>query len=176
MNLAIVDKNVVDELLSSDGSKAGPEFLKWIVRGDGLLSSGGGNWDELRGHSKAFKRWLDTARRIGWLRLEPEDAVRDETRRLERDKANRVGGACRSNDTQVIALARVGGARLLFTNDGMLQGDFANRELIRDPRGKVYTTRLYRGKHKLRPDKRFSETHRALLARKDLRGEPQVGT
>ena len=176
MNLAIVDKNVVDELLSSVGSEAGPEFLKWIERGDGRLSSGGGNWDELRGHSKAFERWLHAARNIGWLRLVRDEAVRDETERLERDKASRLEGACRSNDTHVIALARVGGARLLFTNDGELQKDFRNSGLIRDPRGKVYTTRLRRRKRKLRPDKRFTQTHRALLARNDLRGKPLVGT
>lgn len=165
MNLAIVDKNVVDELFGSNGCEAGPEFLKWIEHGDGRLSSGGGNWDELRDH-KSFRGWANTARRSGWLRLVPDEVVRDETVRLQRGKA------CKSNDEHVIALARVGGARLLYTNDVALQEDFDDPELVNDPRGKVYTTRL---DPRFRLHKRFTSTHRELLERRDLVGIPQVG-
>ena len=47
---------------------------------------------------------------------------------------------CRSNDAPVIALARASGARVLCTNDQDLETDFKNRELVPDPRGRIYKT------------------------------------
>ncbi len=47
---------------------------------------------------------------------------------------------CRSNDTHVIALAQISGARLLYSNDMALHKDFRNKSLIDKPRGKVYST------------------------------------
>ena len=44
-----------------------------------------------------------------------------------------------SDDPHVLALARVSGARLLYTNDANLMADFKNKRLIDDPRGSVYT-------------------------------------
>lgn len=171
MNLAIVDADVVGELFSGNSHDAGPEFLKWIERGDGHLSAGGENWKELREHNE-FKAWAVVARNSGWLRLVPEDAVQVETENLERDKARGLEGACKSNDSHVIALARVGGARLLYTNDSDLQRDFVRSDLIDNPRGKVYTTRL---NPRFRQNKGFTNTHRALLRQKDLMGAPIGG-
>ena len=65
---------------------------------------------------------------------------------------------CRSNDAHVIALARVSGARLLFTNDRELQSDFKNRQILG---GNIYTT--------LRSEN-VTSTHRRLLGRSDLCG------
>ena len=45
---------------------------------------------------------------------------------------------CQSNDTHVIALARVSGARTLVTFDGKLTGDFRDPKIINNPRGSVY--------------------------------------
>lgn len=47
-------------------------------------------------------------------------------------------GHCISNDTHIIALARVGGARVLCSDDAKLQADFKNPSLISAPRGKIY--------------------------------------
>ena len=44
----------------------------------------------------------------------------------------------RSDDPHVLALARVTGARLLYTGDGALIDDFKDRRLIQ-PRGRVYS-------------------------------------
>ena len=178
MNLAIVDANVVGELFSGNSGDAGPKLLEWIERGRGWLTYGGKNREELR-ENETFRDWADNAVRYDRLRRVDDGVVRDETKRLIRVKANSSKVTYRSNDPHVIALARVGGARLLFTNDGKLHKDFTNSGLIRDPRGKVYTTRLdrrKRRKRKFRLDKRFTKTHRALLARNDLSGKPQVGT
>lgn len=47
-------------------------------------------------------------------------------------------GLCKSDDPHVIALARVSGARVLFSEDQDLGTDFGNLELVPKPRGKVY--------------------------------------
>lgn len=49
-------------------------------------------------------------------------------------------GACKSNDEHVIALAQVSKARLLYTNDKKLTGDFKNEKLVGNPGGKVFPT------------------------------------
>ena len=45
---------------------------------------------------------------------------------------------CVSNDTHIIALARVAKVRLLCSHDQSLHTDFTNKKLIDEPRGKVY--------------------------------------
>lgn len=159
MTLAIVDKGVASEVFGDNRPEAGREFFEWLDSGDGRLSSGGGNLDELRDH-QAFRDWARFAFRFDRLRLVKDEVVRTETRRLE------AAGSCKSNDAHVIALARGGGARLLYANDQALQDDFINPSLINQPRGKVYTTHVH---------KRFTNVHRGLLTRKDLSGKPQVG-
>ena len=66
---------------------------------------------------------------------------------------------CESDDPHIIALAQISGARLLYTNDLALQRDFRKRDLIADPRGKVYST------HR-RDD--YTEAHRKLLSNRTL--------
>ena len=63
---------------------------------------------------------------------------------------------CRSNDTHVIALAQISGARLLYSNDKDLYVDFKNKHLIDEPRGKIYSTN---------EDKNFTNSHARLLKR-----------
>lgn len=52
-------------------------------------------------------------------------------------------GLCRSNDEHVIALARVARVGLLCADDAALKQDFKTRELINNPRGKVYNRRSH---------------------------------
>ena len=66
---------------------------------------------------------------------------------------------CRSDDEHVLALAVVSGARLLYTNDTALIADFKNREIIANPRGKVYSTAV---------SNRVTATHRRLLGDRTL--------
>lgn len=44
-----------------------------------------------------------------------------------------------SNDHHIIALARLSGARVLFSRDERLHEDFKNRQILNRPRGRVYT-------------------------------------
>ena len=151
------------EVFGDNRPEAGRRFFEWLDEGEGQLSSGGTNLDELRNH-EAFRDWADAALRFDKMRLVKDEVVRAETTRLERDKANRMEGSCRSNDTHVIALARIGGARLLYSKDLALHQDFRNKQLIDDPRGQIYST--YRSSD-------FSRSHQRLLARNDLRGTPR---
>ena len=50
-------------------------------------------------------------------------------------------GHCVSDDQHIVALARIGKARLLCSNDDALTTDFRNPVLISKPRGKVYKRR-----------------------------------
>ena len=77
----------------------------------------------------------------------------------ERSAKLRNSSACVSDDEHVIALAQVSGARLLFSNDAELHKDFKSKELIVQPRGKVYSTKEARD---------FTNAHQRLLADRPL--------
>ena len=150
---AIVDNNVRDQVFGEDNnSPAGRLFLDWLSNGQGKLVVGGDLLRELDEYGD-FNRWLRTALARNNALAIDDAVVDDETQDLRRQ------GRCRSDDEHVIALARISGARLLFTNDADLQTDFKDRNLINNPRGVIYTTRR-------RQD--VTRTHRNLLRRTDL--------
>ena len=150
---AIVDNNVRDQVFGANSqSPAGRFFLAWLSSGRGKLVVGGELLRELNEYSD-FKRWLRTA-----LGRNIAVAIEDATVDAETAVVQQTG-ECASDDEHVIALARVSGARLLFTNDGDLQTDFKNRDIINNPRGVIYTTML-------RQD--VTRAHRDLLRRSDL--------
>ena len=102
---------------------------KWINGGKGVLFVGGRLRTELFGNHRvrdAIQEWA----RVGHAVFVPNEKVDDET--------SNITEQCQSNDAHVIALARVSGARLLCSGDQSLHADFDNRELINNPRGKVY--------------------------------------
>ena len=75
--------------------------------------------------------------------------VEERTREIERE------GKHSSNDAHVLAVAQLGGVRLLFTNDQDLEQDFKSKALIDNPRGNIYHTRV---------NKSFTRAHRHLLS------------
>ena len=107
---------------------------------------------ELSGYSN-FTDWLPGAIRSGRVTVISDQAVDTETESLRAERN------CRSNDEHVLALARLSGARLLFTNDNDLQDDFRDRSIIGGVQGRIYTT----GR-----STNVSRTHQALLRRRDL--------
>ena len=161
---AILDKNVVGQVFGSEAPPAGKEFLNWLNSGNGLLVVGGELRRELNGSSK-FKEWLQQAILSGLVRLYNDGKVDDRAEELE------SSDSCRSDDKHIVALAQISGARLLFTNDDNLKKDFADRRLIDNPPGKIYTTL-----HDERQGKRyvkvrredFRENHKRLLNNKNL--------
>ena len=150
---AIVDANVGHEVFGDAQSDAGRYFFEWLNRANGGRLAIGGKLREELCSNRNFLRWLSVAGRLGRTINVSDDHVDVETESL------RTQGICRSNDEHVLALARLSGARLLFTNDQALQTDFRNRAIIGGVRGRIYTTRE-------RSDVR--RDHRDLLRRRDL--------
>lgn len=151
---AILDNNVRHEVFGERDTQtpAGKYFLDWVEGPKGMLVIGGKLRREL-GEYGRFLTWMRTATRRNVVRSIDDEWVDGETRIL------REQGGCRSDDEHVLALARVSGARLLFTNDVALQDDFRDQRIVGGTRGRIYTTREY-------SDVRRS--HRDLLRRTDL--------
>ena len=155
---AIVDANVVHEVFGANRPQAGKKFFDWIDRGSGILVVGGKLLEELDRGSPVFRKWRLAARRAGRVRIENRGEIKERMEELQREQTYS------SDDPHVLALAQVSGARLLYSNDGDLQQDFGDRELISNPRGKVYTTSSGSGYD----NTVFRPTHRRLLGRRDL--------
>ena len=152
---AILDNNVRHEVFGERDTQtpAGKHFLNWVERSPGRLVIGGELRRELSEYGR-FLTWLRTATRRNVVRSIDDERVDDETRIL------REKGDCLSDDEHVLALARVSGARLLFTNDVDLQDDFKDRRIVDgNIRERIYTTREYSD---------VRRTHILLLRRTDL--------
>ena len=150
---AILDANCRDEVFGKgERPEATRNFLSWLVEGRGTLVIGGKLKKEL-GQSESFAQWYRQANLCGKIINFDDDLVDEEAEILINDNS------CKSNDQHVIALARVSGARLLYSNDSDLHSDFRNRELIQNPRGKIYSTKEH---------KKFVESHKNLLRNRNL--------
>ena len=131
----IIDANVRDQVFGERRPSAGEFFFNYLnsdKRGAKLVV-GGRLLDELS-NSKAFNTWLQTALRFGRAQRFPNEEVETATKELQEQQT------CTSDDEHVIALAKVSGARLLYTNDRDLQRDFKNRQIMGGVRGTVYST------------------------------------
>ena len=147
----IVDANIANEVFGTERSESASKFFDWLNTGTGILIAGGKLFDELK--KTKFREWVKQATLSGKVQIENYQIVEAQTEKLHQEKA------CKSNDHHVIALAQISGARLLYTNDGNLQKDFKNKQLIDNPRGQIYTTKNY---------KHYTNSQRRLLKRKDL--------
>lgn len=149
---AILDASVLNMVFGPSLSTEGTQFFKWLNSGKGRLVIGGKTKVELYQNGN-FARWAKqqvlAARLVSHGReskkmrfasvVEYDDtAIEAETRRIEKQKL-----LFESNDLHVIALARVSGARLLYSKDGKLQQDFKNEHLVHSPRGKVYSNKAH---------------------------------
>ena len=148
---AIVDTNVWHEVSPpSSQSEAGKYFYDWLMkRNGGTIVSGGGHLRELN-RINDFKRVFAERLQAGRARRIPDGEVDADAASL------RAGRVCRSNDQDILALARISGARLLFTNDNALQDDFRDRQVINRLQGRVYTTARYQN---------VTDVHESLLRR-----------
>ena len=150
---AIVDNNVRHEVFGDNPTEAGQYFLDWLEHRGGTLVVGGRLLrDELGGY-QSFNSWLVQALIAGHARRIDDGKVGAATQALQEQQI------CRSDDEHVLALARISGARLLFTNDRALQQDFTDREIVGGTRGRIYTTVEHRD---------IRRSHRDLLNRADL--------
>ena len=150
---AIVDNDVAGEVFGDSDSPAGREFFNWLTSGGGRLVVGGKLLEELEG-SGDFRKWASVATSAGRMTTLNRNEVEERTRQIERDAKHS------SNDPHVLAVAQLGRARLLFTNDRHLEQDFLSKSLIDRPKGRIYHTRDV---HSRNDNKDFSTAHRRLL-------------
>ncbi|MCY4072008.1 MAG: type II toxin-antitoxin system VapC family toxin [Chloroflexi bacterium] len=148
---AILDTDASHEVFTKQQHEAGQRFLRWINSKPKRLVVGG---QMLREINKTPARLL-IAEGIRSARIRRENDAKVD----EKEEELRQSIVLKSNDYHVIALAIVSGARLLYSNDKDLHKDFKNHKLIRNPRGKVYSTDC-KGS--------FTGTHKRLLQTKDL--------
>ena len=132
----IVDTNVANTTIGKQSTEAGRKFLEHVSLGSVKLVIGGQKLrKEIKGCSRQFQQWLATALRFGRA-LEARDEHVDEIENHLKEAGN-----CASDDEHVVALAKVTGARLIFTNDKDLQRDCTS---LLDPSAKIYTTNYER--------------------------------
>ena len=159
---AVLDANIAGELFRRKRKPIPDRFYGWMT-GRGRLVVGGRQWKELR-KTKAAGQWLRQGIAAGRVRKLNDDLVRTRTEELAAHPE-----LC-SDDPHVLAVALVGGARLLYSNDEFLQEDFTNLELVR-PKGRIYTSKLVQpggGRKKATQPRRLTKGHKELLRRTDL--------
>ena len=144
---AIVDANVAHQVFGTNRPNAGVEFFAWLSSGNGSLVLGGKLRHELN-KIYSFTVWQKEATAAGRVILRDDGEVDAVAEELKKE------GVCKSDDEHVVALAKLSGARLLYSNDDKLQKDFKNKELIDNPRGSVYSTLVNHS---------FTSTHQNLL-------------
>ena len=148
---AIVDVNVSNEVFGSNRPDAGERFFRRLSSGSLHLVVSRKLLAELNyGNAQT---WIQQGLLAGTVRMEATGMVDNKEKELTRE------GKCISNDTHIIALAQISGARLLYSNDTALHDDFGNKDLIDKPRGKVYSTNQH---------KDFTRGHAGLLNSRNL--------
>lgn len=148
----ILDNDVCHEIVGPNSTAVGEYLRKWLTSGKSKLVIGGQLRRELSKNGPVLQ-WLAQALNSGIAETFSDGPIDD--------LARRIRGACESNDSHVIALARISGARLLFTRDRALMKDFKNTQLLGGRvKGRIYTS------DEVRPGLR--DSHRQLLRQRDL--------
>lgn len=130
---AIMDANVVGEAFGGKSS-AGKRFCNWISQcEEGCLVIGGKLKEEIRKVERPeVKEWFKQVTLA-------ERSTNIEDSKVNK-KAKEIEKLCKSNDPHIIALAQLGNARFLYSNDKTLHEDFKNLKLLKKPPGKVYSS------------------------------------
>ena len=149
---AIIDNDVSHQVFGTNPTGPGLFFRDWLGRSNGGIIVAGGRLFRELVQNPNFRSFFEARQQAGRAIRVPDsvvDAAEDELQSVD----------TRSNDKHVLALARVSGARLLFTNDRALQADFRNSRIVPGTRGRIYTTVQHTD---------VRQTHRDLLRRTDL--------
>ena len=126
----IVDADVAAAVFCRPPNPDFAPVVTWIET-TGRLVIGGKLLEELT-RVGVCRDYLLALTRAGRTRLIPNDRIEAEVLSIE--------DLCVSNDSHVVALARVSGARTLCSRDHALHQDFKNPLVISGPRGSVYQT------------------------------------
>lgn len=158
----IIDANILSDVFGENRSEAGAKLFEWIdnPKKSGHLVLGGTKLRAESMHVSAFSVWWRRATLSGVATEIKAKAIDD----LEKDLIAK--DSCDSDDEHIIALARISGARLLYSNDEALEDDFRNKgktkNLLPAPRGKSYPS------SKPPKDQNFKKDHRDLLKDRNL--------
>lgn len=129
----IIDTNLAADVFNNPSKKENMPIVNWVfdANKDGILVFGGKLAEELLlmgVTSRALRALMQAGRAV---------RIDDNRVNLEEQQVIKLG-VCQSNDTHVIALARISGARTLCSHDTDLHSDFKNKQLLDNPRGCVY--------------------------------------
>ena len=137
----IIDSDRLSSFLAHPFAANAEPIHKWLKgMGKVVYSTGDAFSTELS--ENAIARFRELSRR-GRAELVPSKVVSDMANTLRQSDSIRF----KSKDHHVLALAKVSGARLLYTGDKDLKADFKNRDILDGPRGSIYSDR--RQKHLL---------------------------
>ncbi len=131
----IVDANKLSAFFDPSNKDAAP-LMKWVLGGGAIVFSTDGRYAcELhKANRMDVFRMLRQRYNAHQFR---ESEMSEHLDMLEKDKR------CRSDDKHILALAIVSGARVLYTEDGALQQDFKNTDIINRPKGRIYSHRSH---------------------------------
>ena len=136
----ILDNNISGEVFGGKRSEASEAVWRWIngIEGEDKwlrVVIGGKLTSELKKNSRV-REWLIRGMRRG-------NIINYGSKVVDLKESEVRNWDLRSDDPHIIALALESDARLLYTNDLLLQKDFTNVKFINKPQGKVYTTVMY---------------------------------
>lgn len=136
----IIDANCAAKFAS--GHREAAPIAIWLVKKSGRLVVGGTKLKGEYNRVAKFAGLLAQLSAAGKIKF----ASDSDTDRLEQELSD--SGLLISDDPHILALARVSGARVLYSNDQNLHADFCSGAML-TPRGSVYQ----------------NETHAHLLAK-----------
>lgn len=126
----IIDNCAIGDLLAQKPSKGATMIIDWLTSKGGMIVIGGKLTKELMKSNKP-RRFIRSLRQAGRVIIIKDDLLDEDLKRLKKHNL-------KSNDSHVIALARVSGARTLNTGDRNLEIDFKNTKLINKPKGTIF--------------------------------------
>ena len=133
----IIEANTAPRVFAQQPDPDFAPLLRWLLRGDGKLVTGGTNQAELFNVGRARAAIVELSR-AGRTAIFPDSQIENEQTQIERRLT------LRSDDPHIIALGRVSRTRTLCTEDRDLMADFTDRRLIANPRGKIYRNASHR--------------------------------
>ena len=127
----IVDANAAAQLCQPELTPAAEPVVDWIENRGGRVIHGGELTRQLIANRRVG-RWLRALFQAGRASQVAAAGIAAEVQLIRQSRL------CRSNDLHILAVARISGARILFSYDQSLHADFTNPALLNQPRGKVY--------------------------------------
>ncbi len=126
----IIDTNKISAFLKDPSSEDMQPIHTWLSeRGGSFVCTTYGTYGQ---ELKDFQHKLRAYYQSGQAKLYSEESIKSE------EAAVKAINKHKSNDIHILALARASGARLLCTEDKNLKDDFKKKEIIDNPRGKIY--------------------------------------